>query len=112
MANEKYMVDIGEEGSEGLDKLDYCFNPTTKEFLKTAGIKKGMTVLDIGCGSGVMTCWMAEQVGELGRVIGIENNQNQLYAAKQHADKRNLKNVEFKFCSAYELENLPLTFDL
>lgn len=64
MSKEKYIVDIGEQGSEGLGKLDYCFNSTTKEFLLSVGLKNAKTILDIGCGSGVMTCWIAEQVGE------------------------------------------------
>jgi SAM-dependent methyltransferase len=111
MSNEKYIVEIGEEGSEGLGKLDYCFNPTTQEFLLHAGLQPGMTVLDIGCGSGVMTCWMAQQVNPNGRVIGIENDENQLNAAKKRADNLGIKNVEFKLCSAYEIDSLQQEFD-
>jgi SAM-dependent methyltransferase len=112
MSAEKYMIDIGKEGSVGLGRLDYCYNQTTQEFLRKAGLKQGMTVLDIGCGSGVMTCWLAEQVGAEGRVIGIENNMNQLNAAKRNAEKQSIQNAEFKFCSAYELETLKQNFDL
>lgn len=112
MTKEKYFVEIGEEGSIGLGRLDYCYNPTTKEFLINAGLKKGMTVLDIGCGSGIMTCWMAEQVGDNGKVIGIENDLNQLNAAKRNAEKRQLKNTEFILCSAYDIDILNRQFDL
>lgn len=111
MIKEKYCIDIGEQGSEGLGRLDYCFNPSTKEFLINAGLKKGMTVLDIGCGSGLMTCWMAEQVGDNGKVRGIENDQNQLNAAKRNAENRRLKNTEFTLCSAYDLDSLNQKFD-
>ena len=82
MDTEKYIVEIGENGSVGLDKLDYCFNPNTKTFLLRAGLKSDMSVLDIGCGSGVMTCWLAQQVGANGQVIAIENDMNQLKAAE------------------------------
>jgi ubiquinone/menaquinone biosynthesis C-methylase UbiE len=68
-------------------------------------------VLDIGCGSGVMTCWIAQQVGDTGHVIGIENNENQLQAAKKRAHNASLKNAEFKLCSAYDLESLNEKFD-
>lgn len=112
MKTEKYFVDIGEEGSKGLDLLDYCFNQTTQDFLMHAGLNVGMTILDIGCGSGVMTCWLAQQVGPKGRVIGIENNENQLKAAKRRAESLSLNHAEFHLCSAYEIDSLKQTFDL
>lgn len=70
-----------------------------------------MTVLDIGCGSGVMTCWIAKIVGENGKVIGIENDQNQLNAAQRNAKRLALENTEFKLCSAYEIDSLNQQFD-
>ncbi len=112
MSNEKYIVEIGEEGSIGLTRLDYCYNKTTQEFMLNAGLKPGMTVLDIGCGAGVMTCWIAQQVGASGRVIAIENNENQLRAAEKYAEKLSIKNIDFKLCSAYDIENLNQQFDL
>jgi SAM-dependent methyltransferase len=112
MSKEKYIVQIGEKGSKGLGKLDYCFNPMTKDFLLQIGLKQGMTVLDIGCGSGVMTCWLAKQVGNNGKVIGIENDVNQLNAAKHNAESQSIHNAEFKFCSAYEIDTLNQQFDL
>jgi ubiquinone/menaquinone biosynthesis C-methylase UbiE len=111
MTHEKYIIDIGEYGSEGLGKLDYCFNQTTKEFLLSAGLKQAKTILDIGCGSGIMTCWIAEQVGNQGKIIAIENDINQLNAAKRNAEMRKLSNIDFQFCSAYEIEKLNSTFD-
>lgn len=111
MSNEKYIVDIGEKGSEGLDKLDYCFNPTTKEFLLSVGLKQAKSVLDIGCGSGLMSCWMAEQIGDNSKVIAIENDINQLNAAKHNAESKSIHNIEFKLCSAYEIKTLDTQFD-
>lgn len=112
MPSEKYIVDIGENGSVGLGKLDYLYNPTTQEFLLNAGLKSGLVALDIGCGSGVMTCWMAQQVGPDGLVIGIENDANQLNAAFKRAADLGIKNVRFELCSAYDIENLHQQFDM
>jgi SAM-dependent methyltransferase len=108
MQPEKYIVDINEGGSVGLERLDYCFNQTTQDFLLRAGLKSGMRVLDIGCGSGVMTRWIADVVGTSGYVLGIENNQNQLDAAIKHTKN---KNIAFKLCSAYDIESLHQQFD-
>ena len=111
MSDEKYIVDIQEGGSAGLDKLDHFFNPTTQAFLQQVGLKPGMTVLDIGCGSGAMTGWIAQHIHPQGRVIAIENNENQLNAAKKYAESLSLKNIEFKSCSAYEIISLREQFD-
>ena len=112
MSNEKYIAEIGKQGSEGLGRLDYCFNPTTNEFLLKSGLRQGMSVLDIGCGSGIMTCWIANQVGSNGKVIAIENDINQLNAAKRNAEKQSIENIEFKLHSAYEIDTLNEKFDL
>lgn len=109
---EKYIIDIGEKGSEGLGKLDYLYNPTTEEFLLRSGLRPGMKVLDIGCGSGVMTCWLAQQVGEQGLAVGIENNANQLNAAKKRAADAGVSNAKFELCSAYDINTLNQQFDL
>lgn len=111
MSNEKYIADIGEQGSEGLGKLDYCFNQTTKEFLLSVGLRQAKSILDIGCGSGVMTCWMAEQIDSNSKIIAIENDINQLNAAKRNAASKSITNIEFKLCSAYEIETLKTKFD-
>ena len=93
------------------DKLDYCFNPTTQEFLLLSGLKPGMIVLDIGCGSGVMTDWIAQQIGPAGKVIAIENDDKQLNAARARAKKLAISNIEFKLCSAYDISSLNQKFD-
>lgn len=111
MGKEKYIVDIREEGSIGLGKLDYCFNSTTKEFLLQSGLKKAKTILDIGCGSGVMTCWMAKQIDPTAKIIAIENDSNQLNAAKRNAEKLAIKNIEFLLCSVYEIDSVQQKFD-
>lgn len=112
MKKEKYIVSIGDEGSKALVLLDEVFNKSTQEFLMNAGLKPGMKVLDIGCGSGLMTCWIAQQVGSTGRVVGIENNENQLNAAKKRSEALSLKNTDFKLCSAYDIQSLNEQFDL
>ena len=43
---------------------------------------EGMTVLDLGCGTGYDVYTIAKLVGENGRVIGIDMNEDQLAIAK------------------------------
>eukprot|EP00823_Brevimastigomonas_motovehiculus_P003241 TRINITY_DN195_c0_g1_i1.p1 TRINITY_DN195_c0_g1~~TRINITY_DN195_c0_g1_i1.p1 ORF type:complete len:456 (-),score=147.78 TRINITY_DN195_c0_g1_i1:276-1568(-) len=47
---------------------------------------KGLTVLDLGCGSGRDCYAAAALVGEKGTVIGIDMTEEQLTVAKKHAD--------------------------
>ncbi len=51
----------------------------TDEFLKTAGVKEGETVADIGCGGGFFTWKFAQSVGETGTVYATEINEDALH---------------------------------
>lgn len=43
----------------------------------------GMTVLDVGCGTGAITRGIAEAVGPTGRVVGMDSNPNLIDKARQ-----------------------------
>lgn len=107
---EKYDLDIG----EGLDYdiLDKSFNSTTQAFILKLGIITGMNVLDVGCGAGVMTSWLAKQVGPEGTVTAIDNSEEQLNVTIQRLKKENLSNVKTKVLSAYDIAKLNEKFDL
>ncbi|MED3854308.1 methyltransferase domain-containing protein [Priestia megaterium] len=47
-------------------------------------LKKGMTVLDLGCGTGAITRGIAEAVGPKGCVVGIDSNPNLIEKARQN----------------------------
>lgn len=112
MTDENYCFEVGEDGAKGLSMLDTLFNESTQQFLMDAGIRKGMHVLDIGCGSGVMTRWLAEQVGSQGSVTAIDSNENQINACKRYLESCDIKNVNTVCHSAYDIKDLELTFDL
>ena len=70
-----------------------------------AGIKPGDTVVDLGSGAG-NDCFIArEEVGETGKVIGIDFAPNMLAKARSNAQKRGFTNVEFL---EGDIENMPL----
>ena len=79
---EKYCYTVGEKGQEGLNILEKSFNAQTLYFLLKHGLQAGMSVLDIGCGLGLMTQEIAKVVGPQGQVVAIDNNANQMHAAK------------------------------
>jgi len=60
----------------------------------------GMTVLDLGCGSGRDSYVLAQLVGATGRVIGLDMTEEQLEIARStqgwHAERFGFANTEFK----------------
>lgn len=107
---ERYDLEIPEEGLD-YDILDVAFNPTTRAFIKSNHLQSGMRVLDVGCGSGRMTHYLAECVGQEGRVVSIDNSQEQLTRAQLYCEQKGSKNVLFKLLSVYDLNILGETFD-
>ena len=53
-------------------------------------IEPGQTVLDLGCGSGTFTIAMARMVGEAGRVIAVDLQDEMLQLIRQKAVKEGL----------------------
>lgn len=111
MTDEKYDFDIGEEGLS-YDLLDQSFNSSTKKFLLNAGLTQGMKVLDVGCGAGVMTSWMAHQVGKEGHVTAIDNSPEQLSVTQRTLKNQPISNVTTKVLSAYDIDQLGEKYDL
>ena len=53
-------------------------------------IETGQTVLDLGCGSGTFTIAMARVVGEAGRVIAVDVQEEMLQVVRQKAVQEGL----------------------
>ena len=71
-----------------------------------SGIRQGMTVLDLGCGSGAFTTFVARMVGEEGKVYAVDVQPKmlkQLGRKLAKAENQKLTNIELKLASAYEL---------
>ena len=78
-----------------------CGLPT--EFAK---IKTGQTVIDLGSGAG-NDCFIARaEVGETGKVIGIDFTPAMIEKARANAEKLGYNNVEFRLG---DIEQMPIT---
>ena len=80
-----------------------CGNPVA-----LASLKPGETVVDLGAGGGFDCFLAAKQVGENGKVIGIDMTPDMLTTARLNAEKMGAKNVEFRLG---EIEHLPVADD-
>jgi len=78
-----------------------CGLPT--EFAK---IKTGDTVIDLGSGAGNDAFVARAIIGDGGKVIGIDFTEKMIEKARQHAEKLNFNNVEFR---QGDIESIPVT---
>ncbi|MCS5710531.1 methyltransferase domain-containing protein [Candidatus Berkiella aquae] len=112
MREDKYEFEVGKKGQEGLDILDVMFNDNTQQHILSAGLKPGFRVLDIGCGRGAMSVWFASQVGKNGKVVAIDNSENQINATTELTKNIAPTWLTFKVHSAYDIDKLNLNFDM
>jgi arsenite methyltransferase len=94
--SEKEMAQIPQEANMGLG----CGNPKA-----IASLKPGETLLDLGSGGGFDCFLAAREVGESGKVIGVDMTPEMVSLARKNAAAINAKNVEFRLG---EIENLPV----
>jgi len=80
-----------------------CGNPTA-----IAELHPGDTVLDLGSGAGIDCFLAAGQVGERGRVIGVDMTPEMIERARANAAGAGYTNVEFRLG---EIEALPVADD-
>jgi SAM-dependent methyltransferase len=90
------LVSVPEGANMGLG----CGNPVA-----LASLQPGETVVDLGCGGGFDCFLAAKQVGETGKVIGVDMTPDMLSKARDNAEKMQAKNVEFRLG---EIEHLPV----
>jgi 2-polyprenyl-3-methyl-5-hydroxy-6-metoxy-1,4-benzoquinol methylase len=89
---------LGHTSTE-LERLDYqasLLRPITHRLLIDAGIKRGMRILDVGCGTGASALLAAELVGQDGEVIGIDRSEIAIEAANGAARKSAYRNLAFQ----------------
>jgi SAM-dependent methyltransferase len=74
-------------------------------------LRRGLDVLDCGCGPGSITVDFAERVAP-GQVVGIDIAEQQVTAARALAAERCMTNVRFELGTIYELPFPDASFDL
>jgi len=85
---------------EGADMGLGCGNPRA-----IASLRCGEVVLDLGSGGGFDAFLAAQEVGESGRVIGIDMTPAMISKARANAEKGGFRQVEFRLG---EIEHLPV----
>ena len=76
------------------------------KMIERSGIKPGMTVVDLGCGSGAFTTYVAIAVRNEGKVYAVDIQSAMLKQFERKlakAQNQDIRNTELKQASAYEL---------
>ena len=73
--------------------------------LRHADLRRGETVLDLGCGPGLEAMAVARVVGPEGRIIGVDMTPQMIEAARERAAEQGAGNTEFLLG---DIEALPL----
>jgi ubiquinone/menaquinone biosynthesis C-methylase UbiE len=106
-----YAIRGGIEGKRRLDLLAQAMAPTTQALLTRAGVRPGMVCLDLGCGGGHVSRYLAQVVGASGRVVGLDLDEVKLESGREHCQTAGLGNVEFRKADVREWAE-PEAYDL
>ena len=109
MKENHYVIGVGKDDEERLSLLNELFGKTSKDLLLKAGLTQGMRVLEVGCGTGNMTRWIAKQVGDNGHVTAVDISPEQIHIAKDNCSQSH--NITFIESSLFDL-NVSNKFDL
>jgi ubiquinone/menaquinone biosynthesis C-methylase UbiE len=105
---------IGDEAENEISRLESQARvrwPQEVVVLRNAGLKAGTRIADIGCGSGIITEYLANEVGASGLVVGIENSEKIFNIAKTRTAKYNqVQIIKNDACNLVEIKDN--SFDL
>jgi cyclopropane-fatty-acyl-phospholipid synthase len=89
--------------ADGVSDLGVAEEAMLALVCERAGIEDGMRILDLGCGWGSMSLWIAEHYPNA-TVLGVSNSAPQRAWIEARRDRRGLSGLEVITCDVNELE--------
>jgi cyclopropane-fatty-acyl-phospholipid synthase len=105
-AQRKYSCGYWPEGVSDLDRAEEAALHITGE---RAGLADGMDILELGCGWGSLTLWMARHFPG-SRIVAVSNSAPQRRFIAAQAEREGLSNVEVITCDMNRFDT-PARFD-
>ena len=93
------------------DSWSKQLEPAQNRLLEMADLKPGERVLDLACGTGLVSFRAAEKVGPTGSVLGTDISDNMVKAATSIAKEQNITNINFERKDTEDLQLNGTTFD-
>lgn len=82
----------------------------TEKILELCHVGEGSYILDVGCGAGQSSCYIARKYGC--RVVGVDINEMMIERSKERAEREGVKDmVEFRVADAQDLPFADDVFD-
>jgi cyclopropane-fatty-acyl-phospholipid synthase len=103
----KYSSCLYPEGNESLDAAEDAMLALTCE---RAGLEDGQHILELGCGWGSLTLWMAERY-PAARITAVSNSRPQRLHIEAQCARRGFANVRVVTCDVNRLELEAAAFD-
>ncbi|HEY2784279.1 MAG TPA: methyltransferase domain-containing protein [Fimbriiglobus sp.] len=85
---------MGYRAAEWLDRKERVKEEEPAKLIKALGVKPGMVVADVGAGSGFHTFLLSPLVGDKGKIIACDIQQEMLDLIEKKAKKLSITNVE------------------
>lgn len=105
-----YGLDVGHTGADRLTLIQDIYGATSKQWILDSGLKPGAHLLELGCGVGSMTSWLANCVTPSGRITAIDSSADQIHEAQKRCAQH--QNIQFTVASALDT-GLPVqSFDM
>jgi len=101
---DQFITKFEREGREVFDQRE--------KIVKACGLKPGMVVADIGCGTGLFTRLFAKEVGPKGRVYAVDIMEKFLDHIEKTCREQKLGNVVGVHCTAKSSKLRPDSVDL
>lgn len=105
-----YVLGHSEQELARLEQQSSLFAAETRTVLINAGLKPGMSVLDVGCGAGDVSLMAAAIVGPQGSVLGVDRAGAALSVARALAERAGQRWVRFEDADIFAFEP-ETTFD-
>jgi cyclopropane-fatty-acyl-phospholipid synthase len=103
----KYSSAYFPTGSETLGQAEEAM---LKIYGERAQLADGQRILELGCGWGSLTLWMAENFPKA-QILGVSNSADQRQFIQGQMEKRGLSNVEILTCDMNDFEAEANSFD-
>ena len=107
---QRYGWDKAAEHYEGFWRAQ--LRPAQDLLMELAALKPGERVLDVACGTGLVTFRAAEAVGAQGEVVGTDISQAMVDVCGELAARRGIANVRFERMDAEEHALPDASFDV
>jgi SAM-dependent methyltransferase len=95
-----------------LERMNRFQEPEARALIADLALPEGSHGLDVGCGVGLFTLWLADAVGTRGRVVGIEPSAERVDAARALVGHSlPAPRLEFREGDAIQIDAPDATFD-